>query len=152
MSVKFGSIRSFPIFSGSFRTLSVHFGLFRTFKAVFSPFWPVLYVDLFFNRFWYGGDGGNRNNFEDRKSCDEVCVDPIGRDACLLPKVSGPCEGYYPRWGYDTESKSCTQFIYGGCLGNNNRYETKEECEAVCVEETELVKFAINVFRSKTHR
>ena len=40
------------------------------------------------------------------------------------------------RWGYDVESKSCRQYNYGGCLGNNNRYESKEECEAVCVEET----------------
>ena len=71
-------------------------------------------------------------------------MDPIGRDACLLPKVPGPCEGYYPRWGYDAESKSCTQFVYGGCLGNNNKYETKEECEAVCVEETELSLYLVD--------
>ena len=50
-------------------------------------------------------------------------MDPIGRDACELPRVTGPCDGHFPRWGYDHESKSCQQYTYGGCLGNNNRYE-----------------------------
>ena len=48
-------------------------------------------------------------------------MDPIGRDACELPQVAGPCDGYYTRWSYDAKSKNCKQFQYGGCLGNNNR-------------------------------
>lgn len=54
-------------------------------------------------------------------------------DRCNLPKVTGPCEGYYPNWYYDRERKHCAQFIWGGCLGNNNRFETREECQAMCV-------------------
>jgi hypothetical protein len=95
-------------------------------------------------RFWYGGIGGNRNNFKVRDVCDEVCVEPMGRDACELPRVPGPCEGYYPRWGYDAKSKTCQQFIYGGCLGNNNKFESREECEAICVEETELSIYLVD--------
>jgi papilin len=53
-------------------------------------------------------------------------------DACYLPKISGPCEGYKPTWHYDSERKSCTQFVYGGCLGNNNKFETREECQQLC--------------------
>ena len=45
---------------------------------------------------------------------------------------------------YDAKSESCQQFIYGGCLGNNNKFESSEECEAVCVEETELTMFLID--------
>ena len=30
-------------------------------------------------RFWYGSEGGNRNNFETKEACNEVCVDPIGK-------------------------------------------------------------------------
>ena len=37
-----------------------------------------------------------------------------------------------------SQTKSCQQYTYGGCLGNNNRYESKQECEAVCVEETAI--------------
>ena len=29
------------------------------------------------------------------------------------------------RWGYDVQTKSCQQYNYGGCLGNNNRYEVR---------------------------
>ena len=76
---------------------------------------------LYLSRFWWGGSGGNENKFESKEICEEVCVDPVGKDACELPRVSGPCEGYYPRWGYDPKAKSCQQFIYGGCLGNNNK-------------------------------
>lgn len=49
-----------------------------------------------------------------------------------MPKVTGPCEGYYPHWYYDKDRKHCTQFVYGGCLGNNNRFETRDECQALC--------------------
>ncbi|XP_025834692.1 papilin-like [Agrilus planipennis] len=85
------------------------------------------------SRFWYGGCEGNENRFRTRDECQEICVEPQGTDRCLLPKVAGPCEGYYPMWYYDTERKQCAQFIYGGCLGNNNRFETREECSELCV-------------------
>lgn len=32
-----------------------------------------------------------------KELCNEVCVEPTDRDACPLPRVTGPCEGYYPR-------------------------------------------------------
>ena len=38
-----------------------------------------------------------------------------------MSQVQGPCEGHYPHWGYDADTKKCENFIYGGCLGNNNR-------------------------------
>jgi hypothetical protein len=54
-------------------------------------------------------------------------------DACFLPKIEGPCDGYYPTWYYDLERKQCGQFVYGGCLGNGNKFETREACEELCV-------------------
>ena len=58
--------------------------------------------------------------------------------ACSLPRVSGPCEGNYPSWYHDTLTGSCRQFRYGGCLGNSNRFATKEECAKQCVAPTRL--------------
>lgn len=86
------------------------------------------------SRFWYGGEGGNRNNFMTKEECNEICVDPVGKAACNLPIVPGPCEGYYPRYGYNPETGVCSQFTYGGCLGNNNKFKTQEECDDTCVE------------------
>jgi len=45
----------------------------------------------------------------------------------------GPCDGYYPTWYYDQDRKQCAQFVHGGCLGNNNKFQTREECEHICV-------------------
>ncbi len=59
-------------------------------------------------------------------------------DACFLPKIAGPCEGYYPSWYYDPVVRTCRQFIYGGCLGNNNKFQTYEQCEQLCVQPDRL--------------
>jgi hypothetical protein len=47
----------------------------------------------------------------------------------------------FSRYGYDPESKSCQQFVYGGCLGNNNRFSSRDECEAVCAEDSEITLY-----------
>ncbi|CAL1675129.1 unnamed protein product [Lasius platythorax] len=85
------------------------------------------------SRFWYGGCEGNENRFKTQEECKEVCVQPKGKAACSLPKIAGPCEGYHPTWYYDAGRKQCGQFIYGGCLGNANKFKTREECEELCV-------------------
>ena len=53
-------------------------------------------------------------------------------ELCLQPVEAGPCRGYFPRWFYNTTSERCEQFIYGGCKGNVNRFETRENCESAC--------------------
>ena len=37
-------------------------------------------------RFWYSGQGGNNNRFQDQQSCERICVDPPGSAKCYLPK------------------------------------------------------------------
>uniref|UniRef100_A0A1I8PS94 BPTI/Kunitz inhibitor domain-containing protein n=1 Tax=Stomoxys calcitrans TaxID=35570 RepID=A0A1I8PS94_STOCA len=44
------------------------------------------------------------------------------------------CRALIPSWSYDEEVKECVSFKYGGCGGNDNRFNTKEECEAKCKE------------------
>lgn len=57
-------------------------------------------------------------------------------DVCELPKETGECRGYFPSWFYDKTLGRCQQFIYGGCAGNKNRFETVEECQNRCVPPT----------------
>ncbi|BFF96227.1 male accessory gland serine protease inhibitor-like [Drosophila madeirensis] len=44
------------------------------------------------------------------------------------------CEAYIPSWSFDSAANECIKFIYGGCGGNDNRFGSKEECEAKCLE------------------
>ncbi|MCK6575460.1 BPTI/Kunitz-type proteinase inhibitor domain-containing protein, partial [Myxococcota bacterium] len=53
-------------------------------------------------------------------------------DACGLPADPGPCEAAIPRWYHDAATGACQPFIYGGCAGNANNFETLEDCQASC--------------------
>jgi len=90
------------------------------------------------SRFWFGGEGGNRNRFPDQASCTNVCIDPPGSARCYLPKVEGVCTGNDERWFYDSKYKQCNSFRYGGCLGNSNRFVKRSTCEATCVKTSSL--------------
>ncbi|XP_078346264.1 PI-actitoxin-Aeq3b-like [Oculina patagonica] len=57
---------------------------------------------------------------------------PKDSSICELPKVVGQCRGAFPKFYYNKDSGECEQFIYGGCMGNENNFETKEECEERC--------------------
>ncbi|KAI1893325.1 hypothetical protein AGOR_G00122560 [Albula goreensis] len=53
-------------------------------------------------------------------------------DRCAAPMVVGSCRAAFPRFYYDAANQSCRQFIYGGCGGNANNFETLEACKAAC--------------------
>ncbi|ROL52260.1 Collagen alpha-1(XXVIII) chain [Anabarilius grahami] len=52
---------------------------------------------------------------------------------CLLSLSQGTCRDYVIRWYYDKQANACAQFWYGGCQGNDNRFQTEEECKKMCV-------------------
>ncbi|KAM9306600.1 protein AMBP [Pholidichthys leucotaenia] len=59
-------------------------------------------------------------------------------EACKALPDMGPCFGLVQRYFYNSSSMSCDLFKYGGCMGNQNNFETEKEClqrcrtEAVC--------------------
>ena len=53
-------------------------------------------------------------------------------EVCSLPPDVGPCEALIPRFFHNTTSMKCERFIYGGCDGNENNFETLKECENKC--------------------
>ncbi|KAH8413129.1 hypothetical protein KR009_008193 [Drosophila setifemur] len=61
---------------------------------------------------------------------DPRCSLPPARDGNGVTK----CAGFFPSFSYYQDSNSCQPFTYGGCGGNDNRFGSQSDCEAVCKE------------------
>uniref|UniRef100_A0A5K3EFV2 Papilin n=1 Tax=Mesocestoides corti TaxID=53468 RepID=A0A5K3EFV2_MESCO len=72
------------------------------------------------------------NNFDTKELCETTCMPKGLKDVCRLPKDAGPCSGSHARYYYDPVKGKCSLFMYSGCLGNGNRFNTKAECEDAC--------------------
>ncbi|XP_036405238.1 WAP, Kazal, immunoglobulin, Kunitz and NTR domain-containing protein 2 [Megalops cyprinoides] len=81
--------------------------------------------------FTYGNCNNNMNHFDTYDSCMHSCGGELA-SPCGLPSLQGPCKAYEPRWAYSSLTKQCQSFIYGGCGGNENNFESKEACEDAC--------------------
>uniref|UniRef100_A0A8D0BQI0 BPTI/Kunitz inhibitor domain-containing protein n=1 Tax=Salvator merianae TaxID=96440 RepID=A0A8D0BQI0_SALMN len=64
------------------------------------------------------------------------CLTPeLMPEKCKLPKLQGSCRLPLTRYYYNFETRKCMSFFYGGCKGNENVFDTKEECMAECESE-----------------
>ncbi|XP_056286257.1 WAP, Kazal, immunoglobulin, Kunitz and NTR domain-containing protein 2 [Pseudoliparis swirei] len=69
--------------------------------------------------------------FDTYEECMQCCG-PELLGPCGLPSLQGPCKAYEPRWAYSGNLRQCQSFIYGGCEGNGNNFDSKEACEETC--------------------
>ncbi|KFW06061.1 Papilin, partial [Fulmarus glacialis] len=84
--------------------------------------------------FVFGGCRGNSNRFETKWKCERRCKTSAGKAA---PEPSNPPlppskKHYALLWYYHAEANACRPFVFGGCRGNSNRFETKWKCERRC--------------------
>jgi len=111
---------------------------------------PRIYFDQTAQRcllFSYGGCGGNTNNFLTEDSCISTCGGPTGalihaiqlhgglkprRPICNLQIHRGGCQAKLQRFYFDSSDETCKLFVFGGCQGNENNFETMEECVINC--------------------
>jgi len=111
---------------------------------------PRIYFDQTAKRcllFSYGGCGGNTNNFLTENSCISTCGGPTGalihaiqlhgglkprRPICNFPINRGSCQAKLRRFYFDSSDETCKLFVFGGCQGNENNFETMEECVINC--------------------
>ncbi|XP_064014232.1 tissue factor pathway inhibitor isoform X2 [Pogoniulus pusillus] len=107
--------------------------------------------------FEYGGCHGNENNFLTLEECQKKCVvtelpqkmmtAKIKKEKpsfCFHEKDPGVCRGYFSRYFYNKETKSCEVFKYGGCFGNQNNFKSLEECQTTCQNNLNLLPTAPN--------
>ena len=109
------------------------------------------FEQFFFNKnsqkcemFVYGGCLGNENRFKTLQDCQKSCEaiaakKPFDKASCNLDRDSGPCFAYFENFFYNKNSKKCETFVYGGCLGNENRFVTRKECENSCLTQNNVV-------------
>lgn len=68
---------------------------------------------------------------EDGGGCTQrACSSP----ECLLPFDAGECLAFMPVYHYNPETFRCEERVYGGCGGNDNRFDSLEACQARCPE------------------
>uniref|UniRef100_A0A672PLS6 Amyloid-beta A4 protein n=1 Tax=Sinocyclocheilus grahami TaxID=75366 RepID=A0A672PLS6_SINGR len=59
-------------------------------------------------------------------------IEEVVRAVCWAPPRSGPCHAKLSRWYFVVQTGRCTPFMFGGCGGNRNNFESEEYCMAVC--------------------
>ncbi|XP_012788673.2 tissue factor pathway inhibitor [Sorex araneus] len=52
---------------------------------------------------------------------------------CAFKADDGPCKALIHMYFFNIRTQQCEQFIYGGCEGNQNRFDTLDECKYQCV-------------------
>lgn len=105
------------------------------------------------DKFVYGGCGGNGNRYSSVEECEEHCANSASdheqpheqqqqqgqeeesEEVCLLPKDIGPCRSAKMRFFFNAAVGACQVFLYGGCAGNANNFETVAECVRRCEED-----------------
>ncbi|XP_032423215.1 amyloid-beta A4 protein-like isoform X1 [Xiphophorus hellerii] len=59
-------------------------------------------------------------------------VEEVVRAVCWAPADSGSCHAMLERWYFVPKQGRCAPFLFGGCGGNRNNFNSEEYCLTVC--------------------
>lgn len=65
------------------------------------------------------------------KSLNKAFLD-LPQDICAHPEDNGECTGELQRWRYDSTHQICKPFVYTGCGGNGNNFDSEADCRSAC--------------------
>ncbi|KAL4240558.1 hypothetical protein ACF0H5_001350 [Mactra antiquata] len=89
--------------------------------------------------FRYLGCGGNNNRFPTNSDCMNTCkIEKIPRPEdlqpvkCSLQAEYGNCTEQLVRYYFSTVADKCIPFVYSGCGGNQNNFDTLDKCNFEC--------------------
>ncbi|XP_054653594.1 kunitz-type protease inhibitor 1a [Dunckerocampus dactyliophorus] len=90
-------------------------------------------------------DGSDEQKCQDLDNTFQILLKiPVDEQKvrCTEPPDTGSCRDSLTRWYYNPLQQHCFRFNYGGCQGNENRFDSKEACGKVCRGVTEKDVFA----------
>ncbi|XP_034713678.1 kunitz-type protease inhibitor 1a isoform X1 [Etheostoma cragini] len=90
-------------------------------------------------------DGSDEQKCEDLENKFRILLQiPVDEQKVRCTEVpdTGSCRDSYTKWYYSPLQKDCFRFNYGGCNGNENRFESNEQCMRVCHGVTEKDLFS----------
>lgn len=64
--------------------------------------------------------------------CSTVFICPVVAQICSLPVEKGRCRASMRRFFFNSTSRQCEEFRFGGCEGNANRFDTEKACNDFC--------------------
>ena len=96
--------------------------------------------------FSYSGCSGNNNRFLTETECRNACLhkskEALADKICKMYIDPGNCNDddasenkqnqTLAKWAYDQRLRRCIPFYYTGCKGNQNKFDTKSDCESYC--------------------
>ncbi|XP_044021462.1 kunitz-type protease inhibitor 1a isoform X2 [Siniperca chuatsi] len=80
-------------------------------------------------------DGSDEQKCEDLENKFQILLQiPVNEKKvrCTEFPDTGTCRDSISKWYYNPLQKDCLRFNYGGCQGNENRFDSREACIAVC--------------------
>ena len=86
----------------------------------------VLYPGCSQSRFGCCSDGVSIPAGPNQENC------PLYKTGCDMPKVEGTCDNQLVRYYYNMKEKRCETFMFSGCGGNMNNFDSAEECNMKC--------------------
>ncbi|XP_047111390.1 neurexin-4 isoform X1 [Schistocerca piceifrons] len=73
-------------------------------------------------------------------------------DRCHQPPERGDCTDYVHKWFYSNKTGKCETFIYGGCRGNDNKFDSENECSLACVDGFEPPEYMLPEQKTKDEK